>query len=380
LKERAKMGEVKRGTLLDVGCRDRKESNFTGINGRHFEGVDIVHNLETFPYPFGDESCLTIKAAHVVEHIKPWLVFDWFNEMWRLLVPKGQLAVSAPFANSQGFFNDPTHITYINEATFQHLDPNYSLYKQHEPLPWKIEYASWSYGGNIEAVLSKRTIEATESLTMSHKVVMLGALQKPKEVELFLDFVKGMLFKNILEIGTAKGGMFFALCQIASPTANIISLDMPGGAFGARGYVETEGDIERMNAFGKPKQKLHFIRQDSHKPVTLNRVNKVLGKEKLDLLFIDGDHTYEGVKKDWEMYGPLVRDEGLVVFHDIVDHGVKFPDCKVDRFWNELKAQNETWEFIDHSGDVWGGIGVLRKPAAKPERQRTIARQAGGAK
>ena len=370
---------TKSGILLDVGCRDRKESNFTGINGRHLEGVDIVHNLESFPYPLKDESCLTIKAAHVVEHIKPWLVFEWFNEMWRLLVPKGQLVVSAPFANSQGFFNDPTHITYINEATFQHLDPNYSMYKQHEPLPWKIEYASWSYGGNIEAILSKRTIEATESLTMSHKVVMLGALQKPKEVELLLEFLKGMPFRNVVEIGTARGGMFFALCQVALPNANVISLDMMGGNFGARDYIETEGDLARMKAFGKPKQNLYFVRQDSHKAVTLNRVKKIIGKEPIDLLFIDGDHTYEGVRKDWEMYGPLVRDGGLVLFHDIVTHDSHL-NCHVDQLWAELKRENETWEFIDPTGDVWGGIGVLKKAMSKPERQRTITKMAGGAK
>jgi len=297
------------------------------------------------------------------------------------LVPGGQLAVSAPFANSQGFFNDPSHCTYVNEATFQHLDPNYPTYKQHEPLPWKIEFASWAYSGNIEAVLSKRSIEATESLTMSHKVVMLGALQKPREVELLLEFVKGMSFNNILEIGTAKGGMFFALCQIASPTANLISLDMPGGDFGARGYVETDEDIERMNSFGKPKQKLSFIRSDSHKETTLKRTKKILGNKKLDLLFIDGDHTYEGVKKDWEMYSPLVKNEGLVIFHDILDQEAMFPTCKVEPFWNELKRQNETWEFIDDTGDVWGGIGVLRKKkVAIKERQRIITKTAGGAK
>jgi predicted O-methyltransferase YrrM len=369
------MGKPKTGILLDVGCRDRKESNFTGINGRHFEGVDIVHDLESFPYPFPDESCLTIKAAHILEHIKPWLVFDWFNEMWRLLVPKGQLAISSPFANSQGFFNDPSHCTYVNEATFQHLDPNFPMYRQNEPKPWKIEYASWAYSGNIEAVLSKRSIGATESLTMSHKTIMLGALQKPKEVELLLTFLHGMSFKNILEIGTAKGGMFYALCQIADPKATIVSLDWQKGDFRAIGYTETEADIVRLKGYGKPTQKLAFVRADSHKPATMDRVKKIFGMP-LDLLFIDGDHTYNGVRKDWEMYSPLVKPGGIIVFHDIVDQREMYPDCAVDTFWNELKRSNETWEFIDPTGDVWGGIGVLKKADKKPERQRMI----GGAK
>jgi 2-keto-3-deoxy-L-rhamnonate aldolase RhmA len=39
-------------------------------------------------------------------------------------------------------------------------------------------------------------------------------------------------------------------------------------------------------------------------------VKEVLGGQPLDYLFIDGDHTYEGVRKDFEMYGPLVRAAG----------------------------------------------------------------------
>jgi hypothetical protein len=34
-------------------------------------------------------------------------------------------------------------------------------------------------------------------------------------------------------------------------------------------------------------------------------------------LFIDGDHTYEGVRRDFEMYSPLVRKGGIIAFHDI---------------------------------------------------------------
>jgi len=45
-----------------------------------------------------------------------------------------------------------------------------------------------------------------------------------------------------------------------------------------------------------------------------------LNGEPLDFLFIDGDHTYEGVKRDFEMYSPLVRNGGIIAFHDIVKH------------------------------------------------------------
>jgi len=343
--------------LLDVGARDRKESNFTGIDYRQREGVDIVHDLESFPYPFANDSCLTIKAAHVVEHIKPWLVFPWFNEMWRLLVPNGQLAVSAPFANSQGFFSDPTHITYINEATFQHLDPTYPMYKQHEPKPWKIEYASWQWGGNIEAILKKRDIVQTQNIDLAQKAMLIGAIQKPVELSAFIELIRGLELKTVIEIGTAKGGVFYALCQLASVFAKLISIDLPGGEFGG-GY--TAEDAIRFKEFGKSKQKLHFIRKDSHQEPTKIAVKKAMGEDKADLLFIDGDHTYEGVKSDFDMYSPLVRQGGLIAFHDICHH-TTITSCKVDKLWNELKSQYEHWEFIDPRDISWGGIGVIRK-------------------
>jgi predicted O-methyltransferase YrrM len=37
---------------------------------------------------------------------------------------------------------------------------------------------------------------------------------------------------------------------------------------------------------------------------------------KIDFLFIDGDHTYEGVKKDWDLYSKIMNPQGVVVFHD----------------------------------------------------------------
>ena len=110
MKPKGRIKESK-GILLDVGCRDRKQDNFIGIDTKLRPGVDIVHNLEQFPYPIKDGECLTIKAAHVIEHIKPWLVIDWMNEMWRMLKVGGQLAVSAPYANSALYLQDPTHCT-----------------------------------------------------------------------------------------------------------------------------------------------------------------------------------------------------------------------------------------------------------------------------
>ena len=65
---------------------------------------------------------------------------------------------------------------------------------------------------------------------------------------------------------------------------------------------------------------------------------------KIDLLFIDGDHTYEGVKTDWDLFMPFVSEFGIVVFHDTIwaikaasgEQAIR-DDMGVPRFVEELR-------------------------------------------
>src|ERR1700722_12060575 len=94
-----------------------------------------------------------------------------------------------------------------------------------------------------------------------------------------------------LEIGTNYGGTLFLLCTLSPPGAKIISLDLPSGPFGG-GYPRRK--IPLFRRFPTADQKLHLIRADSHAPETKERVLQILDGEKLDYLFIDADHTYDG--------------------------------------------------------------------------------------
>jgi Predicted O-methyltransferase len=66
--------------------------------------------------------------------------------------------------------------------------------------------------------------------------------------------------------------------------------------------------------------------------------------EKIDLIFIDGDHSYEGVKADWELFFPHMNEFATVVFHDtlwnlIPESEFKRTDMGVPRFVDDLRAQ-----------------------------------------
>jgi cephalosporin hydroxylase len=81
-------------------------------------------------------------------------------------------------------------------------------------------------------------------------------------------------------------------------------------------YAERRADLYKL--FARPDQRLDVLRLDSHEPQTIARISELLEGMPLDLLFIDGDHTYEGVCRDFQMYGPLVANGGMIAFHDIV--------------------------------------------------------------
>lgn len=179
-------------------------------------------------------------------------------------------------------------------------------------------------------------------------------MQVRSELLQFADMVQELKPRGFLEIGTRNGGTFFLLCRLADPRATVISLDLPGGAFGG-GY--TIFQIPVLRRMKMPDQKLCLIRDDSHKESAQIRVTQALAGTPLDLLFIDGDHSYEGVKKDFEMYSPLVRPGGIVAFHDIVQ--VDVPDFGVSRFWEEAKLRHSHREIIENRGQGWGGIGVV---------------------
>jgi predicted O-methyltransferase YrrM len=178
------------------------------------------------------------------------------------------------------------------------------------------------------------------------------------EIEALGQLVQKAAPRRSLEIGTNYGGTLFMWCSLSPPGAEIISVDLPLGQFGG-GYPRRK--IPLFRQFPRNKQKLTLIRADSHLLETKARVLRLLGGEKLDYLFIDGDHTYEGVKKDFEMYAPLVRPQGLVAFHDVAEHRRDL-SCEVDKFWSEVKQCYRHQEFIENSNQGWAGIGVLFLP------------------
>jgi cephalosporin hydroxylase len=158
---------------------------------------------------------------------------------------------------------------------------------------------------------------------------------------------------TVLEIGTYRGGTLFVHCRLAAPHATLVSLDLSGSLIG-KVWRWLQAPI--FNRFTQNGQTLHLLRADSHSKQTFSTVSKLLNGRQLDLLFVDGDHSYRGVRTDFEMYAPFVRRGGIVAFHDIA---VQPLPNEVSRFWNEIKPHYQHKEILHSTANDAMGIGVI---------------------
>jgi cephalosporin hydroxylase len=180
-------------------------------------------------------------------------------------------------------------------------------------------------------------------------------MQVREELREFADAVVAIDPDTVCEIGTARGGSYYVWSRYLDAT-NYLSIDLPGGRFGG-GHSRRRAEF-LAEVCGNPDAEQAFLRGDSHSPETMRRVEETLDGRDIDFLFIDGDHTYEGVKDDFERYSPFVADGGLIAFHDIVniEHD---PDCEVDRFWRDLREEYETTEIVADPEQDRGGVGLV---------------------
>ena len=183
-------------------------------------------------------------------------------------------------------------------------------------------------------------------------------LQKRTEIFRLVEILKTLRPAAVCEIGAAGGGTTLLLAESAAPDAVIVTLDL---AF-------TRSRQAALKEFARAGQRLVCLKEDSHGPEAIAAVRDCLAGRELDVLYLDGDHSYEGVKSDFELFTPLVRAGGLVVFHDIVPdyrtrYGIETSSDVggVPQFWTEIKAAHETVEEIVEDPEQDGfGIGVLR--------------------
>lgn len=187
--------------------------------------------------------------------------------------------------------------------------------------------------------------------------------QIQSEIYELVNLVSNIKPQVVVEIGTQRGGTLFLLSRVAANNGTVISIDLPNGRFGG-GYFNWR--VFLYKSFAQSAQRIHLVRGDSHKLDTINGLIAILEGRPIDFLFLDGDHTYEGVRKDLQMYGRLVREGGMVALHDIVVTPYR-DGCNVNKLWEEIKLTHNHLEFVKDCNQKGSGLGVIYMPATVQE-------------
>ena len=126
---------------------------------------------------------------------------------------------------------------------------------------------------------------------------------------------------NYVEIGCYAGGSACLMLQRENTNVFSIDLGIP---------IHPSVVNENVNKLNKHNNNYNYIQGSSHDLNVFNKLSNHINE--IDILFIDGDHSFDGVTKDFEIYSKLVKNGGYIIFDDYNDYQYS-PEVKpsVDR-------------------------------------------------
>lgn len=164
------------------------------------------------------------------------------------------------------------------------------------------------------------------------------------------DLVRNLRPGRLVELGVCWGISFFAFCQAVKDAGLATEL----------WAVDTWAGDEHTGSYGPEIfEGFEKVRGQSFASLDVRTLRTDFDEARrrlpggVDVLHIDGCHTYEAARHDYETWRDAVADDGVILFHDVAERGSGFG---VWRLWDELRARFQTVTF-EHSH----GLGVLFK-------------------
>ncbi len=98
---------------LNLGCGEKRLDGYLNVD--KFGDPDLRHDLESFPWPWSDNTVDEIKLIHVLEHLgkDTEIYFGIFKEMYRVCKPDSLVYIVVPHYRHQFFYDDPTHVRVV---------------------------------------------------------------------------------------------------------------------------------------------------------------------------------------------------------------------------------------------------------------------------
>jgi hypothetical protein len=188
--------------------------------------------------------------------------------------------------------------------------------------------------------------------------------------------------RRYAELGSHHGMSFFAACQIAKGMAEpceCVGIDTWEGDSHTKSYDETVFEDFRYLLKTHYPHVGHFVRG------YFDDAARCFEDNSIDLLHIDGLHTYEAVKRDFETWLPKMTDRGVIMFHDTTEYE---GDFGVWRLWREVEEKYPSWNSLHTHGlgiayvgnpdsDVARLLNRLREDPSWSEAANEVAKGVG---
>ena len=143
-----------------------------------------------------------------------------------------------------------------------------------------------------------------------------------------------------VEIGCYAGGSSCLILQRPNTEVFAIDLGTP---------VPQSVVMKNVHKFNIHNNKFEYIQGNSQQIVTLDKLKSLI--DEIDVLFIDGDHSAQGVKNDFSMYSPMVKQGGYVVFDDYLD---KVHSPQVRGAVDDIVSNISGYEIIGNLPNIFG--------------------------
>lgn len=131
---------------LNLGCGNDIKSGYDNIDFIDLPGVNIVHNLNTYPYPIQDDEYDEIICHHVLEHLND--IVSPLEELWRISKHGARIIIDVPSFPGIGAIVDPTHKSYYTFGTFDYFTENH-LFSYYSKAKFRIVKRTISFSYSL---------------------------------------------------------------------------------------------------------------------------------------------------------------------------------------------------------------------------------------
>tara|TARA_Y100001968_G_scaffold329487_1_gene378929 strand:+ start:6098 stop:6664 length:567 start_codon:yes stop_codon:yes gene_type:complete len=184
------MNEIK----LNLGCGENRLPGYVNVD--KYGEPDIRHDLESFPWPWSDNSVSEIRLVHVLEHLgkETDVYFGIFKEIYRICRNGSQIFIVVPHFRHQYFYDDPTHVRVVTPLGLQ-------LFSQKANKLWAEQGAANSPLGQylgIDFELKKTIVKPSSDWYRLHPEKTIDAKLFQEESAIYNNLIEQ--YEMILEV------------------------------------------------------------------------------------------------------------------------------------------------------------------------------------